>query len=85
LAKGQESGKRSHEDCKVPNQVGYRPPGDNVGDSRRLQRGGKTRDTCAEYRTQPPGGRLPTFPTLQSSWKRSSDSLVNWRKRRKIR
>ena len=48
-------------------EVGCRPPGGNVGDTyRHADRVAGTvnnafRYVSAEYRTQPPGGRLPTF------------------------
>ena len=40
-------------------EVGNRPPGDCVGDSRQEAHAS---DSSAEYRTLPPGGRQPTFP-----------------------
>ena len=51
------------EDCKVPNEVGCRPPGGNVGDSRLLQRFGKTRPCGVSVRStarrRPAVGGLP--------------------------
>jgi len=46
------------------NEVGCRPPGGNVGDSR-PEPGDGLAIPSAEYRTQPPSGRLPTFTETQ--------------------
>ena len=47
-------------DCQFQVRVGCCPPGDYVGDSR-LGVMNVLRNSSAEYRTLPPGGRQPTF------------------------